>query len=190
MHLLKPATGEQEFSAGPPAVFTYLYHHPAEHLALASPPTSRIARYMVCRAGTLCHWACYEFGSAHVWVRTSLYLVSLSLCVLNSPFGRAYAAPGLACNLSLRRTVAAVYGLSACWIPRFAMCASQLWFGLGGEAGSTARLSSEALCHRPPTFPSKLRSNTTSQISLRQFIFFSLHSRLCVNWRSDNLVFL
>jgi hypothetical protein len=123
---------------------------------------------MVCRAETQCHWACYEFGSAHIWVRASLYLLSLSLCVLHSLFGRAHAAPGLVCNHSLRRTAVAVYGLSACWIPKFAMHASQLWFGLGGKAGSTARLSSEALCHRPPTLPSKPRSSTTLQFSSRQ----------------------
>jgi hypothetical protein len=46
--------------------------HSPEHPPNASnipPTTSYTARYMVCRAGTLCHWACYEFGSAHIWVR-------------------------------------------------------------------------------------------------------------------------
>jgi hypothetical protein len=79
---LRPfAAKEQEISTTSAAVFTTTRQR--QRPETPSPSTSYIAHYMICRAGTLCHWACYEFGSAHIWVWAPFYPVHASMCPLN-----------------------------------------------------------------------------------------------------------
>lgn len=136
---------------------------------------------MVTWVANLCHWACYEFGSANTWVWVPFEQVHAAMHSPSVEFGRElvyisrYQEHVGSNQLSSHHLRLPRPSLPAI-LPTFAPSLFQLWFGPGRGAGNTARLSSRAQCHRPPSFPSKLHSCLTFPIPCQST--FLLHSLL------------
>jgi hypothetical protein len=73
----------------PPSAFP-----PLRLLHPPSPTVVYIPRYMVTWVATLCHWACYEFGSANTWVGLPLEQVHVSMHFPQSSPGTSWDTLG------------------------------------------------------------------------------------------------